>query len=500
MSDKILGQCATLVGSVAIPKKLLAVPTPSEEDSGKFIKAASNGELEWDDIKTPEQVQSNLNQDDPSALDYVKGRTHWIEPVEDVILSETTFEATYADDRYESMYWSVDTIIPDLIRGVTYKVVFDGVAYECIAVDDGYGGEALGNFGLIEEGENTGEPFFIYEEENGLHYSIGVQNKNSHTVSIICLEKFHCLDKNFLPADISVKWDNVTEKPGGYDTLNTYAKLYETDVSLNTADHCMLFNVDKNLLVVGNTYYPVIDGVERDPVVAKIYEGQYATYTVIGNPSLHNLTHENSGEDYLLEVSESQSYSSLYVKDGYDNNVKKFELYGTGYTPVPFPDKYVPNTIARVEDIPAACGITRIETAINDQPKINLRDLESGTYIIYGYFEPYPNSNISISSDNSLISVCKKDEGSHVICLDPLNAKMVFFEILVNESDEAGFTYTRTNIPMLDVYEMLNSKSLEITESSTDEQIPTAKAVYDLFNSTVNEVLSALPTWEGDSY
>ena len=104
-----------------------------------------------------------------------------------------------------------------------------------------------------------------------------------------------------------------------------------------------------------------------------------------------------------------------------------------------------------------ACNIPRIETAVNGQPKINLRDLESGTYIIYGCFEPYPNSNISMSADNSMVSVVKKDAGTHAICLDPLNAKIVFFEILVDDTTEKGYTFTRTIIPLLDVYNVLGN-------------------------------------------
>lgn len=119
--------------------------------------------------------------------------------------------------------------------------------------------------------------------------------------------------------------------------------------------------------------------------------------------------------------------------------------------------------LKRLDDLEAggpgggSCNIPRIETAVNGKPKINLRDLESGTYIIYGYFEPYPNSNISMSSDNSMVSVIKKDAGTHAICLDPLNCKVVFFEILVDDTTEKGYTYTRTIIPLLDVYDMLGN-------------------------------------------
>lgn len=41
MSDEIFAQCVTLIGHAAIPKSLLAVPTPTEEDAGKVFSAFS---------------------------------------------------------------------------------------------------------------------------------------------------------------------------------------------------------------------------------------------------------------------------------------------------------------------------------------------------------------------------------------------------------------------------------------------------------------------------
>lgn len=99
-------------------------------------------------------------------------------------------------------------------------------------------------------------------------------------------------------------------------------------------------------------------------------------------------------------------------------------------------------------------NIRRIES-LNQEKLVNFRDLDSGSYIIYGYFSPYPNSDIAISADNSLIHVIWKEAGSHVICLDPLNAKIVFFEMLVDETQEKGYQYTRTIIPLLDVYGLI---------------------------------------------
>lgn len=106
------------------------------------------------------------------------------------------------------------------------------------------------------------------------------------------------------------------------------------------------------------------------------------------------------------------------------------------------------------------CNIKRIKSNIDGEPLVNMRDIDSGTYLLYGYFSPYENSDISISADNSLVSVIWKNAGSHLICLDPLNAKIVFFEILVDENEEKGFTYTRTIIPLLDLYGLIDRVAL----------------------------------------
>lgn len=112
------------------------------------------------------------------------------------------------------------------------------------------------------------------------------------------------------------------------------------------------------------------------------------------------------------------------------------------------------------------CQIKRVES-LDTSNLVNLRDLDSGHYIIYGYFSPYANSDISMTADNSLVSVIWKAAGSHIICLDPLNAKIVFFEILVDENAEKGYQYNRVVIPLLDLYGLLAPDGI-IVPSSTE--------------------------------
>ena len=135
------------------------------------------------------------------------------------------------------------------------------------------------------------------------------------------------------------------------------------------------------------------------------------------------------------------------------------------------------------------CHIKRVES-LDTENLVNLRDLESGQYIIYGYFSPYENSDISMTADNSMVSVVRKAAGSHIICLDPLNAKIVFFEILVDETEPKGYTYTRTVIPLLDLYGLLASDGIVVPSSTEGSTKRFKLKVDDTGAVTTEEVIS----------
>ena len=58
--------------------------------------------------------------------------------------------------------------------------------------------------------------------------------------------------------------------------------------------------------------------------------------------------------------------------------------------------------------------------------------------------------------DNTIVVVSRKDAGSHLLVLTGLNSKINFLEILVDETNEKGFTYTRTDYVMNDLYALLS--------------------------------------------
>lgn len=105
--------------------------------------------------------------------------------------------------------------------------------------------------------------------------------------------------------------------------------------------------------------------------------------------------------------------------------------------------------------IDATTGIIRVESYVDDKPMVHLRDLESGVYMLYGYFSPYQNSDSTIAVDNELVHVARLDAGSHIMSISPLNAKIGFVEILVDEAGYNGHTFTRQSFDMLAINGLL---------------------------------------------
>lgn len=107
------------------------------------------------------------------------------------------------------------------------------------------------------------------------------------------------------------------------------------------------------------------------------------------------------------------------------------------------------------ETIDGNPGIRRVES-LDKENLIQLRDLETGPYVLYGWFSPFPNSDVSMTFDNTIVIVSHKDAGSHLLVLTGLNSKINFLEILVDETNEKGFTYTRTDFVLNDLHGLLS--------------------------------------------
>lgn len=116
----------------------------------------------------------------------------------------------------------------------------------------------------------------------------------------------------------------------------------------------------------------------------------------------------------------------------------------------------------------AGCPIEYVES-MDTSSLVNLRDLETGPKVLYGYFSPYANSDISLTFDNTIVVVSRKSAGSHLLVLTGLNSKLNFLEILVDESAPGGHTFTRTDFNLLDMHNKINglSNGLSLVDRTT---------------------------------
>ena len=130
-------------------------------------------------VGTFEQVQSDWNQNDETAVDYVKNRPFYTgNPVETVLVEESTLTFMEVDNGIYA------TEIPPTFlaaAGKTYTVYWDSTSYECTCVDIGF--PALGNLSIAFDGSDTGEPFVIL---TGNEYIVIYTSDTSasHTFSI----------------------------------------------------------------------------------------------------------------------------------------------------------------------------------------------------------------------------------------------------------------------------------------------------------------------------
>ncbi len=97
-----------------------------------------------------------------------------------------------------------------------------------------------------------------------------------------------------------------------------------------------------------------------------------------------------------------------------------------------------------------ALGIRRLESLDTDN-MVSMRDIESGYYLMHGYFEPYPNSDTTVILDTMCVSVVRIDEGSHLMAFSPLNFKIRCYEILVDDTVEDGFVFNSWRIDLLNL-------------------------------------------------
>ena len=141
-------------------------------------------------------VQPDWNQNDETAPDYVKNRPFYTgDRGETVLVEESSVSFALNGRTYGANF-------PTSFNaefGQTYKISWDGTAYECVCVDIS-GQTIIGNLSIEGAGSDTGEPFLM-AVNNGKVIEIETTDTSaSHTISISgYAESVVKIDQKYLP-------------------------------------------------------------------------------------------------------------------------------------------------------------------------------------------------------------------------------------------------------------------------------------------------------------
>ena len=149
-------------------------------------------------------VQADWQQNDETASDYIKNRTHWIENSYVVALPETELEVRNGSvDLYE-------VEVTGLTPNAHCVVTIDGVSYETTAIQgvfNAYEWYVIGNGELIGEGSNGSDlPFGIFVDKYNENY-MTLEESKTGTVTLkieVVGEYVHKIPEIYLPEKIGI--------------------------------------------------------------------------------------------------------------------------------------------------------------------------------------------------------------------------------------------------------------------------------------------------------
>lgn len=303
--------------------------------------------------------QSDWDVNDESSASFIKNRTHWVVPITNVVFENSSAAFSALDGMYicnESLGFTVS-------EKSTYLVNWDGVDYNC--VPHVYSSmTTIGNVSIINGPDETDEPFVIFMSDSD---TLCVTSSTATTHSIVVTEtseQVYKIDEKFLPDDIAFKSD-IPDMP----TVPTKVSELTNDVDYVT----LVKGESKNFEFVRDETYSgdhfIYNGFDYYKVsdMAPIYDDVSAvsgTWYANGNLSTQNNLVEGASCYYAghsIVVTEAGACTlsgktfnapsiGIYFKKSSDTYYQTALSITCAYKRLS--DSVIPDTIARVTDIP----------------------------------------------------------------------------------------------------------------------------------------------------
>lgn len=215
-------------------------------------EAAASGGADW-------------AQNDPTAKDYVKNRTHWVEMSYEE--KYTNDNAPFVDNGFGVINFTPDSVTWDLVDRDNYSVLFDGNEYRCVCHSASRYGRTwlwVGNAALgapyNEFEPNSGEPFLITDS------GIIAKSAGNHAIRISRVGvNIHRLPEAFM--DLDGVWDSIdiaTEKANtaiaGTQLVVTQLKVGDINVGETYSSAVKVANGVSTLVAVSGPAYIIAAG------------------------------------------------------------------------------------------------------------------------------------------------------------------------------------------------------------------------------------------------
>lgn len=368
------------------------------------------------------------NENDASSPSYITNRPFYEENNVKEIVSKTT---VLIDE--DMGYKELSPMEDSFVVGQIYKVVLNNVEYECIAwsiyddcicIGNGniYGGEGLGN----------DEPFSCDSYSGGEVY-LNTLIAGSYTISIYKKSSvIHKIDEKYLPDSLTTQEklnEALKQSQSNWNTQETsdpsyihgkthyYSNYYEIlpftevrqsldgwgglrgghieegyhDISTENI-YNILNNFNHRRVHFGDKAYDF-----DEPLDNMGSEGSSTTWFVGGNKYLYTGDESmNNGLPFFVGLMTIAKKIVFYWTDGKWSHDFALEVYTPDYMHVKQLDEmYIPDTIARTDDLPVAITSERITEICGIAPMLTFSVNENGDALMNAGW-PDDNGNIQI--------------------------------------------------------------------------------------------------------
>ena len=294
-------------------------------------------------------TQPDWNQNDATQPDYVKNRPFYTgDLVETVLVEETTLTFEYGG---EGIYASQMSTTFVATVGETYKVYWDGTAYECACINVNGKTLVIGNLSIAGAGSDTGEPFYILVN-NGRAIAIATRDTSaSHTVSIsVMVASVVKIDAKYLPTatndipGISKLAIRVIDTNKDY-TMEEVKEIYE-----NINSGLAIYYLGHNYIEHADSY--INGSASGDYITFYFVNGRHIKFTpTSGVWNFHNLTSIPPSTISIYHA-DGEVEMNLFYKNvgGYSNG--NMPAVGCDYSTKGFVGDYIQANSALILKVP----------------------------------------------------------------------------------------------------------------------------------------------------